>query len=55
MPTARTAKKRDISTTASRRPPSIAKTSAVAEMINVISNPDIRKSKLFGMMSQRNW
>jgi len=44
-----------MSMTASNRPPSIAQTSAVAEMNSVICNPDIRKSRLFGMMSQRNW
>jgi len=55
MPMARTAKKRDMSMTASNRPPSIAKNNAVAEMNSVICNPDIRKSRLFGMMSQRNW
>jgi hypothetical protein len=53
-PTARSGQKRERSISARTRPPIIAKTSAVAEMSRVICIPDIRKSKLLGMMSQRN-
>ena len=54
-PIQRSARKRDMSKSAMINPPIIASTRVAAEMIKVICNPDIRKSKLPHTVSQRNW
>ena len=54
-PIQRSARKRDMSSSAMISPPIIASTSVMAEMISVICSPDIRKSKLPHTVSQRNW
>src|SRR5258708_27921377 len=54
-PAQRRARKRDMSSRAMIKPPTLASTSVMAETISVICSPDIRKSKLPHTVSQRNW
>src|SRR5689334_19920344 len=55
-PTHRAGGNRDMSSKAMTSPAIIASTSVIAETINVICSPDIRKSRLSPeTMSQRNW